>query len=254
MSNMSLREKSIKLAVRTKEAAFAVAPTTGQAMAPVDFPVLGLFHRSLRLFDGIVALLEKDLPEEALILGRSLFSDALRLAEVEQAGDQRKALLLGWANSGIEEKKGLFHEAAKLGFEKDLPAMLNHLEEERNKLLQYAQSNGVGTLRKFLREREAAQKFGRTHDYWTFCLSHEFVHGSDAAFVFSRTKVANDTLALADRTRDHKIVAGVVCFSAASLVQAALATAGVFAWQGRADLHQLSREVNDFAYREGIYD
>jgi hypothetical protein len=127
MDDQSLREKVSTLLARARDLARKISPREELTVKIEDMFVLCLYWRSIRLFDGIVSLLsllEKDLPEEALILGRSLFVEALRLAEIEAAGDQRAALILGWENTSIEEKKGLFKEAPKLGLEFDLTLML----------------------------------------------------------------------------------------------------------------------------------
>jgi hypothetical protein len=214
-----------------------------------DMFVLCLYWRSIRLFDGIIALLEKDLPEEALILGRSLFVEALRLAEIEAAGVQRVALVLGWENTSIEEKKGLFKEASKLGLEFDPTPILRQLDEEQRKLHAYRKDHGIGKLRRFLSEREAAIKYGRAHDYWTYALSHEIVHGSDASFIFNRDKVTTGKVSIRDRTPDPNLQLGITCFVVKSVLQAAKATASVFGWQGTDQLDRLYEEVTDLEER-----
>src|SRR5688572_22695736 len=59
--------------------------------------VLGMFWRCVRLYDGVILLLEAQLPEEAAILGRSLFEESLRLQQLTDSS-QRDALIVGWAN------------------------------------------------------------------------------------------------------------------------------------------------------------
>jgi hypothetical protein len=76
-----------------------------------------MFWRSLRLFDGIAMLLNGDLPEEAMILGRGLFEEALRLAEVANSGDKRAALLIGWEAKSLNEKIGLHNTAIAMGLD-----------------------------------------------------------------------------------------------------------------------------------------
>ena len=184
MEDQSLREKVITLLAQARDTVRKISPRGVLESKTADAFVLFLYWRSIRLFDGIVALLEKDLPEEALILGRSLFVDALRLAEIEAAGAKRAALVLGWANTSIEEKKGLIKDASKLGLEPDPSPILRQLDEEQRKLHAYGRRHGVGKPGKFLSERAAAIKYGRTHDFWTYALAHELVHGSDASFIF----------------------------------------------------------------------
>jgi hypothetical protein len=156
-------------------------------------------------------------------------------------------LLLGWANSSIEEKKNLMKEAARLGLEQDPDSLISELNEQQRKLQGYRTRRGVGPLRRFLSERAAAAKFGKAEDYWTYIFAHEFVHGSDAAFTFSRVKITSDTVAVRDRTADAQIIVGVGCFAAISLLQAAKSTVDMFGWEGGHSLEPLSTEVSQFA-------
>ena len=202
-----------------------------------------MYWRSVRLFDGVVLLLRKRLPEEALMLARSLFVEALRLAEIAGAGGSRGSLVLGWANASIEEKKGLLKEATRLGLETDPAPLLAELDAQQKKLQNYRARKGIGSFRNFLSERAAAERFGRTHDYWTYVFAHEFVHGTDAAFTYSRTKTADGTLMFHDQTNDPQLTVGVACFAAKSLLQGAAAVAQVFGWKGADAIDALAKEV-----------
>jgi hypothetical protein len=113
----------------------------------------------------------------------------------------------------------------------------------------YGRRHGVGKPKKFLPEREAAIRYGRTHDFWTYALAHEIVHGSDTSFIFNRGKVTADTVAIRDRTFDPKILLGAACFAVKSLLQAARATANVFGWHGADQLDQLFKEATDLEER-----
>ena len=247
MPPLALREKVTDLLTRTRSQVHRLRPRGAIDIRRHDVVVLKLFWRSISLFDGTFALLKEDLAEEAMILGRSLFVEALRLAEIEEAGDDRTALVLGWANSSIKEKKGLIEEASKLGLEKEKEIMLSHLDDEQKGLQAYARRKGVGKLRKFLHVRDAAARYGREHDYWSYSFGHEVVHGSDTAFLFRRKKVDNDTVAISNRTPDPEIIAGVASFAAKSVVQAARAAANVFGWQDGQQLQQLSKEIDELA-------
>jgi hypothetical protein len=243
MSRNSLREELADLLQRIKDEARGIYPGEIVEIKTADGYVLSLYWRTIRLFDGVVLLLKNRLPEEALIIARSLFVDALRLAEIGDAGEKRGALILGWANNSIENKKNLLKEATRLGLESDPTALFAELESQQKKLQSHRSRNGIGPLRSFLSERAASEKFGRSHDYWSYAFSHEFVHGSDFALTYSRKKRADGVLAVYDQTNDPQLSLGVACFSAKSVLQAAAATALTFNWSGIKAIEILETEV-----------
>jgi len=73
----------------------------------------------------------------------------------------------------------LIREAHMAGLEKSPDAVLAALQDEQVKLQKFGRSNGIGRLKSFLQSKEAALRYGRNDDYWTYALSHEMVHGSD---------------------------------------------------------------------------
>ena len=68
--------------------------------------ILGMFWRSLRLYQGALLLLKAELPEEAAFLARSLFEASLRLKQMADEPQQRDRLILHWVNNLIDGKGG----------------------------------------------------------------------------------------------------------------------------------------------------
>ena len=130
MSTNTLRHRLADLVQRIAEAVRRIYPGGISEIETADGYVFSMYWRSVRLFDGIILLLRNRLPEEALILARSLFVEGLRLAEIADAGRSRGSLVLGWASASIEEKKGLIKEAIRLGLEPDPTAMLAELDAQ----------------------------------------------------------------------------------------------------------------------------
>jgi len=87
----SLRDQLAELLQRIKDEARRIYPGGILEIETADGYVLSMYWRSVRLFDGIVLLLRKRLPEESLILARSLFVDAL---PKQLMLSQRKCLIL----------------------------------------------------------------------------------------------------------------------------------------------------------------
>lgn len=243
MSNTALRNQVADLLQRVKDEARRIYPGGTLEIKKVDSYVLTLYWRAIRLFDGVVLLLRTHLPEEALILARSLFVDALRLTEISETPKMRAALLLGWANNSIEQKKNLIKEASRLGLEPNPAALMAELNSQQMKLQNYRSRNGIGPLRNFLSEKAAAAKFGRGHDYWSYVFSHEFVHGNDAAFTYSRKNRVDGVLVVHDQTNEPQLTVAVACFAAKSVLQAAVATATVFNWKNIEPIKHLEAEV-----------
>lgn len=193
----------------------------------MHFHVLGMFWRSRRLLRGVIALLESGLPEEALIIGRSLFEDSLRLRQLAEEPENRGALTMGWVIASLEKKKGLIRAAHKAGLEMSPETVLDALQSEQVELQKYC-SQGIGRPKTFLPPKEAAMRYGRTDDYWTYELSHQMVHGGDAAWLFSRRKVAGDRVGVFAGTHNPAVVVGVARYAAGSLVEAASSTCRIF--------------------------
>jgi hypothetical protein len=194
----------------------------------VGFYILGMFWRSRRLLRGATALLDSGLPEEALIIGRSLFEDSLRLRQLAEEPANRGALMMGWVNSSLEEKKGLIRDAQTAGLEMSPDDVFDALQREQVQLQKYCRAHRISRLKKFLTPKDAALRYGRTDDYWTYALSHEMVHGSDAAWIYSRRKFSGDRVGVFAGTYNPTVVVAVASYVAASMVDAARSICRIF--------------------------
>lgn len=205
--------------------------------------ILGMFWRSVRLYRGILILLKAQLPEEGALLARSLFEESLRLRQLADEPANRDALVLGWANDSITERVNLFRTAKAMELDNDIEASLASLEEKRRELDSYRGRHGVGRFLPFLSEKDVAILYGRNDDYWTYALAHEFVHGSDVAWMYGRQNIAPDTVGLFGQTDNPEFRAGITHFAAASLTEAAVATFSILAWPINPDLQQPFSEI-----------
>jgi hypothetical protein len=205
--------------------------------------ILGMFWRCVRLFDGAVLLLRAELPEEAAILARSLFEESLRLQQLAADSENRDALVLGWANASISQKIGLLETAKSIGLDDDIEGELVKLADARKELQAYQSRRGVKRLQRFRPERETALRFNRRDDFWAYEWSHEFVHGSDAAWVFARRTPAPGAAALHGKTNDPVARGGFAEFAAGSLTEAFRATASIFGWPFQSDLGDPQKQI-----------
>lgn len=205
--------------------------------------VVAMFWRARRLYDGVLVLLKDQLPEEAMFLARSLFEDSLRLQQLAEDVQNRDALILGWVNTSITEKRGLLEVAKTSGLETDFVTALASLEDERQELQKYAPKYGVTSLLSFLPTREAASKYGRKDDYWTYHWAHESVHGSDAVWMFARQRPAVGTVYLYARTGNPSVLSSFAHFSARSIADAAKAISTILGWTLPTGLEQTVGDI-----------
>ena len=156
------------------------------ALGPLDNCLFATVVRGIRLTLGATALIEKRLQGEAFILGRSLFEDSLRIAEIGDDATNRKGLLLGWYLDSLTELENLHTAAKAIGQEvvpwHDMPGKVLQWRQELDAI---AKRDRIKRKR-FLSVKDAAKRFGRVHDYWTYQLAHEMVHGSEIANTFYR--------------------------------------------------------------------
>lgn len=192
--------------------------------------IVGMFWRAVRLYDGVLVLLKAELPEEAAILARSLFEESLRLQQLASEPHNRDALILCWANRSIDEYRGLLEVGKACGHDTDISAPLAALEEQRQHLQEYARRHSVGRFQPFLSVKDAAFRFGRKDDYWTYEWAHESVHGTDAAWMFARRRPAEDTAGLHAKTNDPLLRSSLAQFGAISQFNAAEAASTIFGW------------------------
>jgi hypothetical protein len=208
-----------------------------------DATVLGMFWRSVRLYDGVLLLLREQLPEEAAFLARSLFETALRLQQLAEEADDRDGLSLHYVNRSIDEKVGLLKVAKQLDLDQDIDGAVGVLEAERRALNGYRQRHNVRSLRSFRSVRDAALRFGRKEDYWFYEWCHESVHGTDACWMFARHKGPNEALGFHAKT-DHAVLrASLAGFAATSVTQATVATFVIFGWQLPDEFVESAKEI-----------
>jgi len=192
--------------------------------------IVGMLWRALRLYEGVLILLKAQLPEEAMILGRSLFEVSLRLKQLEAEPDNRFALILGWVNESIQQQFGLLQVGKTSGLDTDIDEAIARIEERKKENRRYADEVGVTRYQGFLPEREAANRFGRKEDFWTYEWSHESVHGSDAAWLFARRRPEADRIDLHAKTGDPSVLSSFAHFAAQSMLDSAKAVFTIMGW------------------------
>ena len=209
---------------------------------PLRF-VVSMYWRTRRLYEATLTLLKARMAEESLIVARSLFEESLRLRQIAEEVQGRDALILRWVNASIEEKKGLLEVGKARGLYSDIQTGMSFLEEESRKLQQYARQNGVQSFKPFLDVKEAASRYGRKEDYWTYEWAHEIVHGSDAAWMFARRQIGDGSLFFNAKTEDDSLLSSIAHFAAVSFADAASATFKILSWALPSRFDEIVRDI-----------
>jgi hypothetical protein len=220
--------------------------------SPVEVEILSWFSRVRGLFSSVRLLVARGHPDEALILGRSIFETSLRLeqlASVEEA--ERERLVLGSINKSIDDAIGLFvHEARSLQPGEELSDEgVQELEKRRGQIQRRQQRLGLGELKRFASDKDLAVRFDRKGEYLSFRVAHHTTHGSPLA-QHSRTDVtASGVVRVSHRNLDPKWLIGAGTFAAVCALRSmnAVGTIYPFDLSGVAELIDEGETLDDTA-------
>ncbi|MDP8951067.1 MAG: DUF5677 domain-containing protein [Actinomycetota bacterium] len=218
------------------------------SIARPDEATLSMYWRCVSLFRSVLILLDNGFPEEALILARSLFEESLRLMELEDAGDERKAILFGYYAENLERSEELFGPTAeRLGITKDASDVREHARRQKGQIESYRIHENIGKRKKFSTVKVAASKLNRQRDLWIYLLSHYMVHGGEPAYIFRRGTLKEGARTFYAQTSDPDVLAETGAFAARSIAHAQYATAGMFGWEISPELPKLIDDLNQRA-------
>jgi hypothetical protein len=204
-----------------------------------DVAAIFMYSRTRRLYEAALLLLKAHLPEEAAILGRSLFETAMQLMQLAADAADRDVLIIGWAGDSLNRRESLFHTAKSLGLDPDVSEKLALLKEQRKRLDAYAAGR---RWKPFLEPREAALRFDRKDDFWTYEWAHQSVHGGEASSIFS-TRVEGDTTRLHAKTDEPRVLGLFAQFAARAMADAATATYKIVGWTPIPDFEEPVRAM-----------
>ena len=210
-----------------------------------DLEALALFDRCRSTFGAIRLLLEHDFAQEAVILGRPLFTESLMLAEFAAANETRRIeLVIGWSLEGLGNLEGIVKEAAARG--DDASEELQDIARQRDELKGYARRHGASTLHWKPDEKRLADAHGRGQEYIDFRLTHHFVHGSTMAVSHRYSKTDDETVAVggpAAEVETWSAPAGL--FAAFSMLHASRAACRIFGWSEPPKLQALLQRLDE---------
>ncbi|MGB0098218.1 MAG: hypothetical protein WBP81_37475 [Solirubrobacteraceae bacterium] len=210
---------------------------------PYQVAIVSLFDRCRSMFGAVRVLLDHDFAQEAVVLGRPLFTESLMLTELADLDEPRRvALVVGWWLAGLTSLEGIVREGIALGDDGD---ELAAIAARRDELQRYVADRGVKS-RPFPQEKDLARTHGRAREYLDFRLTHHFVHGTAMAAEERLTKRADGTYVVGGPGADVETWAPPAgLFAATSLLLATRAVCRIFGWQEPPELPGLLRKCDD---------
>jgi hypothetical protein len=227
---MTRLEQSKELMRRVREIVLGHHEGEVMEMTPVDAYVLMMYSRIRSLLQGVCVLLNDRLPEEAIILGREMFTDSLNLMEIASREADR-ASLLGLISGDCNEWEKLDCQALSLGErdERDV-SVLEHVAKRRKEIEGYRQRHGIGPLKTLRQQKQLAKDHGRLGEYLDFVFAHRMVHRPGIAQAGRTLKRDTEVLAMHLRNPDPDSLAPASAFVMTSALHAHKAVASIFAW------------------------
>ncbi len=147
--------------------------------------------------------------------------------------------MIGWIGDSINRREGLFHTAKSLGLDADVSEHLALLKEQRRRLDAYAAGR---RWKPFLEPGDAAKRFDRKDDFWTYEWAHQSVHGGEAASIFS-TRLQGDTTYMHAKVNEPSVLGAFAHFAARAMADAATATYRILGWTPIPDFEEPVRAM-----------
>jgi hypothetical protein len=219
---------------------------------PFDYPVMLMYSRSRSLFEACKILLGNNLPEEAMILARSLFEESVKLIELESLGKERRKYTAGWLEDSLRYKKGLIESKAKKDRldPKNKKDMLDKLHQEERNLAEAKRYHSITAVRSLSSTDNLAQKHGLEKDHWAYLVGHQMTHGSSVAQAFrtKKSKVEKQKEVYMVYLKNSDLVLKGMCALLAmrSALRAQIATNSIMGWSTEENIHDLLKKLETF--------
>jgi hypothetical protein len=232
MEQMTPLKRSQELMRRVREILLGHHEREEMVIPPVYRPILQLYSRMRSLLEGTCLLLDAGLPEEAIILGREMFTDSLYLMKLAKCEPDRAALILELLNEVFAKWEDLERQELSI---KGLPRgndsiIRDFVAKNRKKIEAYKQREGISERKRFGSEKQLAKEYGRLDEYLDFACANAMVHQAIFAQQTGRTFMTGDvhTISLRNPDDDSKVAGSA--FVMRSALHAHKAVASIFAW------------------------
>lgn len=226
-------------AVRLLRSLSGVVASLGPGEDGAEFPeyqsyLLELFYRTKGLFLGCLLLFDKGLPEEALVLGRPLLADALRLWEASGSDEpRRKALAYGWKSDSVSSAENIV--ASWANYDHREFAHADAADSRRQAILKSATKAGVERTEAFDELRSQLELLDDEDLIKIRELADAIEAGWDIA-TRSRLRMAStNSLSLHDTSPDSWIYPLAAVFVCRAYMTTATSALELFGWEDESD-------------------
>jgi hypothetical protein len=168
-------------------------------VSPTDGHVVWLYARAWSTVGALGLLLRDGYLDAAMSLARGLFTDTVRLLELEQRQGDRPALVLGWANQALDDLAGVVTEAEHVGVETNPDRWTSWIVERRAAIRRAMIKRGIPRLLKLPPDKQLAAQHGLSEEYVDYRFGHLFVHGSPAIMGLRSVKTSDGLLGFAEK-------------------------------------------------------
>jgi len=104
------------------------------------------------------------------------------------------------------------------------------LKEQRKQIRKSVSALGLRRSKPFLDIKDAAFRFDRKDDYFTFEWAHDSVHGTDAGWMSAKKRAAAEWVGFCGKTDEPMLLTGLVHFAARSMVDATMGVFTILGW------------------------
>jgi hypothetical protein len=208
--------------------------------------MVALFDRCRGLFGAVRLLAQQGFGQEALILTRPMFTEAMMLLEVGSEDETRRVeITIGYALATLADLEGMWREGQARG--EDTSKALTAVAERREALEQYARERNTRTRHWRPNEKELADKHVDGDGYLDFRMAHHFVHGSTFA-TEQRYALRGDVVMIGGPAASQEDWARVAVLSASqSMLFAVRGICGILDWPEPSALPALLERLDQMA-------
>ena len=232
MEQMTPLKRSQGLMRRVREIVLDHHEGEVMEIPPVYKAILQLYSRIRSLLEGTCLLLDGRLPEEAIILGREMFSDSLYLMKLAKCESDRAALILELLNEVLAKWESLERQELSIkGLDRGNDTIIrDFVSKGRKEIEAYKQREEISERKRFGSKKQLAREYGRLDEFMDFEFANAVVHQAIIAEQVGRTSMTGDVQTISLRNLDDASLVGASGFVMKSALYAHKAVASIFAW------------------------
>lgn len=246
------RSQVFGLLSRTRDALQARDVRSPMRISSTDARAIAMYSRCRSLFSAIRILVERRLSHEALALGRLLFEEYLRLAQLQVAGNGMAGMILRAEETLLAREEDLMRLAAEAGLDDDPTTTRQLLRERADKIAGYRARNEIPGGESFESVDAAARGLGLKKELWAY----EFAGLAADGLLGSRgrtRRMAEEATAFVSEDQDDDVAMQATWFACRAALLATEAVSRILDLQTPPIVQRLIDEVESFGHRGSDY-